>query len=129
MTPGSVSYEDGWRRFESKTLEITVLDADGAAVDLSTAELRFVVVRQHGGTPIVEKLSTGDNPPITVSGADDNVAVIAFESPDDYANLPAGVYQGELWDTDASLMLWPRPGESGDLYLSDGVAPPEEEEE
>lgn len=113
--PGSVGRADGWRRYESKYLNILV-----TGINLTGKTLRFAVMRQAGAPPIIEKTTGAGG--IVVTGASLDTARVSFD-PDDYGDLPAGVYSGVLWsDTDES-QLWPQPEHTGDLYLAPAHAP------
>ena len=109
--PGSISKEDGWHRYTTKSLAIEVTD-----VTLTGHSLRFVISRQHGSPPLLTKTTPTD---ITIV---DDVATVAFDT-GDYTDLEPGVYAGVLWDDTDDVQLWPQPQHSGDMYLSHGLAP------
>lgn len=117
--PGSISKDDGWRRYESKFLDIAVLDAAGVAVNLTGKVLRFLVRRQAGATTLLLEKTTAAGT-ITITGTPTpNIARVTFTGAD-YANLPPDVYSGMLWSNTDNAVLWPRPEETGDLYLGAG---------
>ena len=110
------------RRYEAKTLAITVLDAADAPVTLTGKTLRFVIARSpadaEAGTYILTKATGGSG--ITVTGASNNVATITIAT-GDYDDLPAGYYYGELRSMTDNLVYWPRSGEDeGDIEVLAG---------
>lgn len=103
-----ITYEDGWRRFEAKLLDIRIFEADDVTpVDLSAATLRWTLHRQAGQAALLSK-TTGSG--ITVqdfTGNDNSVARVSIAVAD-YTTptaLPAGVYWHELKDTGNDAVL------------------------
>lgn len=97
----------GWHRFETKNIEITVVDDAGDAVNLSSLTLEWLLTKQAGdGAPYLDKGTGGSG--ITVSGASNNVAVIAVASTQyESATRPLvpGIYHHELWDRTNNNLL------------------------
>lgn len=101
-----------WLRYETKTLSITVTDAVGDPVDLSTISLRWRLLREQGSSTVLMERTS-----ISVSGADNNVAEvdIAFG---DYDDVRPGIYAHELRDVTDHLVLT-----VGDAWLLPASAP------
>ena len=90
---------------ETKAFPLTVLDADGIAVDLSDMTLRFVVF--DGNDPPTGKIQKdeGDGD-IVVSGTGNNVATVTVEAAD-VADATPAPWVWILWDTVSSAaLLW-----------------------
>jgi hypothetical protein len=104
----------GWHRWERQALRVSATPGEGAT-------LRWVLLAH--GRPLMEVLDAGiDAGPtgyvdVNVGGDDDAATALA------YANVPAGLYRYELWDTASATLLT-----YGDVLLLPGVEPAEEEE-
>ncbi|QLH77446.1 hypothetical protein HZS55_09125 [Halosimplex rubrum] len=79
---------------DSQSIRATVTDEAGDPVDLSSSDLTFVLAED--GSAAVTK-TTGDG--ISVTGADDNVAVVDLDA-EDTDDLD-GAYDIELQQTDS----------------------------
>lgn len=102
-----------WHRFERKTIDIAVNDAAGDPVALVEAEMRWLLLRQAGGTILLEKLGSGAD----LNVVSTNVARIEVREAD-YDAIAAGVYWHELWNKDTPLLL-----AYGDAWLLQGTDP------
>lgn len=103
----------GWYRFEGKTFTITVLNEAGSAVNVSTADLVWYVLREQGSSTKYLTKTNAMGGGIAVIGTDNNVVQITIEVAD-YDDLPAGNHHHELWDQGNDLLL-----SFGDAFLHD----------
>jgi hypothetical protein len=113
----AITAEMGWHRYEHKFLDIAILDDADAPVDMDTTDLRWLLLTETGGVTILEKLKSLGEITI-VNDANDNIARIEIETPDDYDDLEAGWYYHELWDITNNLLLC-----YGDAFLGEGAEP------
>jgi hypothetical protein len=92
-----ITADDGWFIGEDKTLEFTVLEADGSAQDLSGWAIEWVLRREPGGSALVTK-EVGSG--ITVSTPASGVLQVAVADVDTDP-LPAGRYWHALRRADS----------------------------
>jgi hypothetical protein len=109
-TRADITQSAGWYRFEDKTITITVTDANGDPVTLTGLGLLWRVMRE-AGSDLVYLTKTG-GAGISITGADNNEANMSIDPLTDYADLEAGIWRHELWDTDNNLLL-----SYGDVWL------------
>lgn len=109
-----ITQDSGWHFGEAKTLQITVTDAAGDPLNLSTLDLAWQVLRAQG-SDTVYLLKTDS---ITTDGDDDEIAVIEIDPETDYEDLMAGIHYHELWDLSDSLLL-----AYGDVFLIPATVP------
>lgn len=109
----NITQAAGWFLHEAKILQITVLDAAGDPVDLSSTSLLWRLM--HGNTELINKTSGAG---IAVSGAGNNIVSITIDQDADYDGLEAGIYRHELWDASNDALL-----SYGDAWLQHAVDP------
>lgn len=91
---------------ESPALTWTVVDANNAPIDLSSATLSFKVYDRSHTTLFSKSTSSG----ITVSGSSSNLVTVTYNSTD---TAMAGAYRYSLWRTDGSDIVYA----SGDFII------------
>ncbi len=74
---------------DSKTITLTVLDADGDAVDLTGADVFFAVANEPGATAFIEK-SVGSG--VTLTDPTNGVATIAIDPSDTVSVTPSDYF-------------------------------------
>jgi hypothetical protein len=84
--------------------DVTVVDADGAAYDITGATFKWALSRRAYGAPIVVKYSTASPPGIAITDAPGGVLRITV-SPADTEGMPAGRYYHEIEMTESDGTL------------------------
>lgn len=105
-----------WYRYENKTITITVVDADGVAVNLTGIDLSWRILRAQGSPTVLLAKTTSDG--ISISGAGNNIVTITIDVAD-YEDLPAGIHYHELWDSENDYLL-----SHGDVFIHDSIGAP-----
>ncbi len=88
-----------WPRGDSRNPKITILDGDGAAIDVSAATIKFTVRLAADDTLAFQKTSTAGE--IVVSGASDNIATVTITAADTAA-MTVG-RKNYNWDLEVTL--------------------------
>lgn len=100
-----ITDEHCWFIYESKQINITVLDTVGDPVDLTGLDLQWRFFRTDFETVMITKVTPTE---ITVGGVDTNIAQIFIEGPTDYQGTnpaEAGSHRHELWDRTNEVVL------------------------
>lgn len=88
-----------WPRGDSRDPKITILDGDGAAIDVSAAAIKFTVRLAATDALVFQKTKTAGE--ITVAGDDSNEATVAVLA-SDTAAMTVGI-KNYNWDMEVTL--------------------------
>lgn len=81
-------------RGETKTLDLSIIDGAGAAVDITGASIYMTVATDTGETPLIEKATGGSG--ITITDAAGGLAEVVIDAADT-ATLDIACYQYDVW--------------------------------
>lgn len=90
-----------WFWGERKTLTIVVTDANNNAINLSTTNMSWRILKEQGSATVYLQKTSG----LSASGNNGNIVTITIDPNTDYNSLAAGIHWHQLRDEDNDAEL------------------------
>lgn len=90
-----------WYRGERKVLTVVVTDATNNAVNLTTTNMSWRILKEQGSATVYLQKTSG----LVASGNNGNIVTITIDPDADYNTLPSGIHWHQLRDEDNDAEL------------------------